>query len=96
MNLGGQNGGQVNNSTLPWTTLIDYVKVTRDSAVLLEENFDSDARVEAGPPAEGAARLPYYWGAMSRRRRRAILLVCMLLAAATIAYRARRAKAGLK
>ena len=36
----GKFGGPVNNRSLPWTTLVDYVKVTQGSIVIFEDDFD--------------------------------------------------------
>jgi beta-glucanase (GH16 family) len=36
----GKFGGPVNNRSLPWTTLVDYVKVTQSSTVIFEDDFD--------------------------------------------------------
>jgi beta-glucanase (GH16 family) len=40
-NFVGRYGGPVNNSSLPWTTLVDYVKLTQGSTVIFEDDFDS-------------------------------------------------------
>jgi len=39
-NFVGCYGGPVRNKTLPWTTLVDYVKVTQDSKVIFFDDFD--------------------------------------------------------
>jgi|SRR5882672_5479133 len=39
-NFVGKFGGAVNDGSLPWTTLVDYVKVTQGSAVIFEDDFD--------------------------------------------------------
>lgn len=36
----GAFGGTVNNATLPWYTLIDYIKVTQGSTIVFEDTFD--------------------------------------------------------
>jgi beta-glucanase (GH16 family) len=36
----GEYGGPVKESTLPWTTLIDYVKVSQASNVIFEDQFN--------------------------------------------------------
>ena len=36
----GSNGGTVNNSSLPWTTLVDYVKITQGSTVIFDDEFN--------------------------------------------------------
>jgi beta-glucanase (GH16 family) len=39
-NFVGKFGGPVNNHSLPWTTLVDYVKVTQGSTVIFEDDFN--------------------------------------------------------
>jgi len=39
MFMGGSAGGPVNNASLPWTTLVDYVKVTQGSTVVFFDDF---------------------------------------------------------
>lgn len=39
----GNYGGPVNNRSLPWTTLVDYVKVTQGSTVVFNDDFDLEA-----------------------------------------------------
>jgi hypothetical protein len=36
----GNFGGSVKNRSLPWTTLVDYVKVTQGSTVVFHDDFD--------------------------------------------------------
>jgi predicted DCC family thiol-disulfide oxidoreductase YuxK len=36
----GSYGGSVKNRSLPWTTLVDYVKVTQGSTVVFDDDFD--------------------------------------------------------
>jgi beta-glucanase (GH16 family) len=36
----GKFGGPVNDGSLPWVTLVDYVKVTQNSTVIFEDDFD--------------------------------------------------------
>jgi beta-glucanase (GH16 family) len=38
----GKFGGPVNNGSLPWTTLLDYVKVTQGSSVIFEDDFNTN------------------------------------------------------
>ena len=40
MYVGGCCGGTVDNSSFPWTTLVDYVKVTQNSVVIFDDEFD--------------------------------------------------------
>jgi beta-glucanase (GH16 family) len=46
----GGYGGPLKEGTLPWTTLVDYVKVTQGSKVVFEDNFKENAGTE--PPRE--------------------------------------------
>jgi beta-glucanase (GH16 family) len=39
-NFVGKFGGPVNDRSLPWVTLVDYVKVTQSSKVIFEDAFD--------------------------------------------------------
>jgi hypothetical protein len=39
-NFVGSFGGPVNNGSLPWTTLVDYVKVTQGSTVIFDDQFN--------------------------------------------------------
>ena len=52
MYLGGF-GGRINESTLPWTTLIDYVKVMQGTTVVFEDDFNSK---EPDPPTRAAPK----------------------------------------
>lgn len=51
----GKAGGPVRNSSLPWTTLIDYVKVTQGSTVLFNDDFNLASAVQPGPAARNIA-----------------------------------------
>ena len=39
-NFVGSFGGSVNSGTLPWTTLVDYVKVIQGSTVIFDDQFN--------------------------------------------------------
>jgi beta-glucanase (GH16 family) len=52
----GSYGGDVKNASLPWTTLVDYVKVTQDSRVVFVDDFDGKP-VCHFPPAVSASAL---------------------------------------
>jgi beta-glucanase (GH16 family) len=46
----GSAGGPVNHESLPWTTLVDYVRVTQGHNVLFSDDFDGKATQQL-PPA---------------------------------------------
>ena len=41
--------GPIKKATLPWETLIDYVKVTQGSTVVFDDEFNSGATIVPGP-----------------------------------------------
>lgn len=45
----GSYGGPVNNNSLPWTTLVDYIKVTQGSSIVFFDDFDGKRTVESSP-----------------------------------------------
>jgi beta-glucanase (GH16 family) len=47
----GGFGGNVNNSSLPWKTVIDYVKVTQGSVVAFNDDFSHASTIEPGHAA---------------------------------------------
>ena len=47
----GSFGGPVNNDSMPWVSLIDYLKVTQGSTVVFDEDFSSASTIEHGPVA---------------------------------------------
>jgi len=51
----GNYAGPVKDNSLPWTTLIDYVKVTQGSAVLFNDDFDLASTIRAAPFANSDA-----------------------------------------
>jgi beta-glucanase (GH16 family) len=52
----GSYGGAVKNASLPWTTLVDYVKVIQDSRVVFFDDFDGKP-IRHFPPAKLASAL---------------------------------------
>jgi beta-glucanase (GH16 family) len=44
----GKAGGRAKNDSLPWKTLIDYVKVTQGSAVVFNDDFSLASTIESG------------------------------------------------
>lgn len=44
----GDYGGPVNNSSLPWKTLIDYVKITQGTAVIFDDDFNLASTIQPG------------------------------------------------
>lgn len=53
-NFVGCVGGPVDNRSLPWTTLMDYVKVTQGNRVVFFDDFDGRAPVESQPAVRAA------------------------------------------
>ena len=47
----GKSGGSIRNESLPWKTLIDYVKVTQGSSVVFNDEFNSETTIEPAPYA---------------------------------------------
>lgn len=45
----GKYGGPVKNDSLPWKTIIDYVKVTQGNSVVFIDDFDTADTVQAAP-----------------------------------------------
>jgi beta-glucanase (GH16 family) len=45
----GGFGGAVNNGSLPWTTLVDYVKVTQGSSVVFSDDFGGAPGAPSAP-----------------------------------------------
>ncbi len=54
----GGYGGPVNNGSLPWTTLIDSVKVSQGSSVVFNDDFNQSDTIEA---AEFSTVTPSAW-----------------------------------
>jgi len=57
-NFVGNSGGPVNNASLPWTTLVDYVKVTQGSKVVFNDDFNLSSTVQSAPPAPPSSYQP--------------------------------------
>jgi beta-glucanase (GH16 family) len=49
-NFVGCAGGAVNNASLPWTTLVDYIKVTQGSAIVFNDDFNTGSSIEPAQP----------------------------------------------
>jgi hypothetical protein len=88
----GNMGGPIEDRSLPWTTLIDYLKVTRGAIVLFNDNFNLASTVQPGEAARNTARSAYdlfrpkvpktwlRWSFLA-------LIVCLTLLGAAIARR---------
>lgn len=48
-NFAGDFGGPINDDTLPWTTLIDYVKVTQGNKAIFFDDFDGQPAQQSTP-----------------------------------------------
>lgn len=57
-NFVGCAGGAVNNASLPWTTLVDYVKVTQGSATVFNDDFNSGSSIEPAQPTPPSSYHP--------------------------------------
>jgi beta-glucanase (GH16 family) len=88
----GKVGGPVKDSSLPWRTFIDYVRVTQGSKVVFEDNFNSTSTIKPGPVASESASL-YLTLAhreflkMWRRGSLLVLLVCLIVVGVALAFR---------
>jgi beta-glucanase (GH16 family) len=45
----GEFGGPIKTETLPWETLIDYVRVTQGGAVVFDDEFNDGSTIQPGP-----------------------------------------------
>jgi len=87
----GGVGGRVKNDSLPWTTKIDYVRVTQGSRVVFYDDFSKSDSVR---PAEQSGRyLPSpghslaSWSRVFIRSRQALVLsVCLLLVSVSFIF----------
>lgn len=92
-NFVGGVGGSVNNSSLPWNTLVDYVRVTQGSAVVFNDDFNLNATVQ---PAQPAPYSSYHSSqtsipkAFSRWPLR-VFIICLVIAIAATAFKLGRA-----
>ncbi|HEX4005025.1 MAG TPA: glycoside hydrolase family 16 protein [Acidobacteriaceae bacterium] len=53
----GRHGGPVDDSSLPWTTLIDYVRIRQNNSVIFNDDFALGSTVLPCPPATVAPSL---------------------------------------
>ena len=91
----GSMGGPVRNASLPWTTLIDYVKVTQGSSVLFNDDFNSASTIQPSPATKNSVtsvcRIVLLGVRSSRSRWMPVALIAMLiLVVAAIALRRER------
>ena len=47
----GKYGGPVNKGSLPWKTIVNYLKVTQDSSVIFNDDFTLASTIQPGPVA---------------------------------------------
>jgi len=84
----GGVGGPVNNDSLPWTTLVDYVKVTQGSTVVFNDDFNLNDTVQPAQPTPSSIYHPSQTsipGIFSRRSLR-VLVVCLVIVIAITAF----------
>jgi beta-glucanase (GH16 family) len=83
----GNYGGPVMNDSLPWTTLVDYVKVTQGSTVAFNDDFNLASTVQPGPAATNnplpASRLIHVKVSMTPLRWSFLALVACLFLVGT-------------
>lgn len=91
----GSMGGPVKATSLPWTTLVDYVKVTQGSTVLFSEDFNAGTKILPGPAARNTVSSVYRIGLVRIRTMRLpwmllSLVVILILVGTAIAVRRAR------
>jgi beta-glucanase (GH16 family) len=57
-NFVGNSGGPVKNDSLPWTTLVDYVRVTQGAKVVFNDDFNQNTTIQSAPPAPPSSYHP--------------------------------------
>lgn len=84
----GGYGGPVDNASLPWTTLIDYVKVTQGSNLIFNDGFGPKP-VDQPVPITTPLNSPDYG---KRSLRTPIVTACLVIIAVFAAYQVRSRK----
>jgi beta-glucanase (GH16 family) len=87
-NFVGGIGGSVNNGSLPWATLVDYVKVTQGPAVVFDDDFNLTATVQPAPPAPASSYHPSQKSIPGTFRHRSlkVLFICLVLVIAITTF----------
>ncbi len=88
-NFVGNAGGSVNDSSLPWSTLVDYVKVTQGSAVVFNDDFNLNATVQPAQPTPSSSYHPSQTSiskTFSRWPPR-VLIICLVIVIAITAFK---------
>jgi hypothetical protein len=91
-NFVGKFGGQVNDRSLPWVTLVDYLKVTQKSKVIFEDDFDpKDTDHPSLSNRPNNSRLKVFW-----RWPFWALVICLviLISGIAVSLRGSRSNAG--
>jgi beta-glucanase (GH16 family) len=86
-NFVGSYAGPVNNSSLPWTTVVDYVKVIQGSSVIFNDDFNLSATVQPAQPTPSSVYHPTQTSigrTFSHRSLRALVICLVLVIAITI------------
>lgn len=91
----GNYGGPVKNSSLPWKTQVEHVRVTQGSAVVFKDDFSLASAIQPGPAASNNASIST--GLVQGEMRRMLLtwllpglVVCVILVGVAIAFRRAR------
>jgi beta-glucanase (GH16 family) len=88
----GNAGGRARNWTLPWTTMIDYVRITQGSTVVFNDDFNLASTIQPGPAESNNSlpashliplELPVTWS----RRSFVTLVICLFLVGIAITLR---------
>jgi len=90
----GSYGGPLNESTLPWTTSIDYVRIKKAGEVVFEDDFNSQDTIQPAeyiPMSPPATSLSSRFLAFIRERRRLLIITLPACLAATFVLFRRRA-----
>jgi beta-glucanase (GH16 family) len=85
----GNHGGPMNDNSLPWTTVIDYVKVTQGSVVVFNDGFDLKGTVQPAqptPPSSYHSTQTLIPRIFSHRPLR-VLVICLVIVIAISAFK---------
>jgi beta-glucanase (GH16 family) len=81
----GRYGGPIANTSLPWATLVDYVKVTQGSNLIFNDGFGSEPADQPVPITTPLSNPSH----VKRIVRTPIVTACLVIIAVVAAYRVR-------